>query len=214
MNIKYLEMMLKAFSLFLIFLTPSVVIAQDERWDPETLAKAKTAKNITYLTDVEKDVIFYSNLVRLDSELFEKTYLQIYLKNNEIGQNKWVRALKITLRKTDPMNVLTPKKDLYEAAKKHATDMGKTGKVGHKTSKGKSFDYRMRDLYNLYDLVYENCNYGLPDGLSIVCDFLIDTDVPDAGHRKTILNAKLKYIGTSVEYHKEYFINCVQDFGS
>jgi len=199
--------------ILLICTFTSVLFAQEEQWDKETLKKAKTAKQVTYLSEVEKEVIYYSNLARLNPPLFEKTFLVTYIKKNEIDPNKWIRSAVLALRKTKPMDVLAPKEDLYKAAKKHAIDMGKTGKFGHKSSKGKSFNDRFKHLRNSYNQIYENCNYGFSDGLSIVCDFIIDTDVPDAGHRNTLLNPELKYIGTSVEYHKEYLINCVQDFG-
>ena len=206
--------MLRSSFILLICLFTSVLLAQDEKWDRKTLKKARTASQLSYLTNVEKDVIFYTNLVRMNPLLFEKTFLQTYIKKNEMEPNRWIRSLKIALRKTEPMNELIPREDLYKAAKKHAIDMGKSGKIGHKTSRGKSFDDRMKHLYKAYQQVYENCNYGFADGLSIVCDLLIDMDVPDAGHRKTILNPALRYIGTSVQPHKEYQVNCVQDLGS
>ena len=205
--------MLKTTIILVLCLISIGVRAQEEKWDRATLKKAQTTKQSNYLSKVEKEVIYYSNLARLNPQLFEKTFLEAYIKKNGMEPNKWIRSARLALRKTKPMDVLTPKEDLYKAAKKHAIDMGRTGKIGHKTSRGKSFDVRMKSLYMSYELVYENCNYGLVDGFSIVCDFLIDLDVPDAGHRKTLLNAQLKYIGTSVEYHKEYLINCVQDFG-
>ncbi len=206
--------MLKRTTILILCLISIGANAQDEKWDPETLKKARNAHQINYLTEVEKDVIFYSNLVRMNPPLFEKTFLLTYIKKNDIQPNKWIRSLKIALRKTKPMEQLTPKEDLFQAAKKHAIDMGKSGKVGHKSSKGKSFNDRFKHLRKSYNQLYENCNYGLIDGLSIVCDFLIDEDVKDAGHRKTLLNAELRYIGTSVRPHKEYLTNCVQDFGS
>lgn len=206
--------MLKTTTILLIYLFSSVTFAQEEKWDQETLHLANNGDQLPYLTQVEKDVIYYSNLVRINPVLFEKTFLLAYIKNYHIEQSKWTRSCRSALRKTKPMKRLTPKEDLYKAAKKHAHDMGKTGKTGHVSSKGVSFDDRFEHLRKSYDQVYENCNYGFDGGLSIVCDLLIDEGVEDAGHRKTILNSNLHFIGTSVQPHKEYGVNCVQDFGA
>jgi len=107
-------------------------------WTPELINRANTAKDLKYLSEEEKAVVFYTNLVRLDPPLFEKTYLKEYLNNNDISSSKWTKSLIKTLRRTQPMPELLPRNDLYEEAKKHALDMGKSGKIGHKTSKGKA----------------------------------------------------------------------------
>lgn len=84
--------------------------------------------------------------------------------------------------------------------------------MGHNTSSGKKYNQRVDSLMNTYFFVKENCQYGYQKGLDILIDLMIDEGINDLGHRKTLLDAKLKYIGCSIEYHKKYRYNCVMEF--
>jgi uncharacterized protein YkwD len=59
----------------------------------------------------------------------------------------------------------------------------------------------------------ENCQYGYNDGLSIVIDLLIDEEIPDLSHRKSLLNSEVKFIGVAIRKHKIYRYNCVIEMG-
>lgn len=186
---------------------------QGSTWDESILKKAKSAEKEIYLTEQEKEIFFYSNLVRLNPQLFEKTILKDYIQQHKVKPTKYVKSLQKELRKLPPMRILLPRKDLHESAKRHAKDMGRSGKVGHRSSRGKSFKKRFKKLQEKYDLVGENCQYGYKNGIDIVIDLLIDQGVSDLGHRKNILNPEYQYMGTSILSHKKYRWNAVQNFG-
>lgn len=183
-------------------------------WDRRIIEEANTASNENYLSEEEKKVIFYTNLVRLDPKLFEKTYLANYLDSAKFRDSKWIFSLKKELKEAKPSEPLTPQKDLYEVAKAHAIDMGKSGKIGHVSSNGTYFSKRIEMLKKNYDFIYENCQYGYKDALSIVIDLLIDEGIQDFGHRKAILNPALKFTGASIQPHRRYRFNCVIDYGT
>lgn len=196
---------------FIVFLFSSLnAISQVypfNNWDKQILVKANTAREVGYLTDEEKKVIFYINLVRMDPLLFSKTYLQKFLDSSETKNNKWVISLKNSLEKAIPVKPLFPEEDLFEVAKKHAVEMGKSGRVGHD-----GYKTRTNQIENKYDRIAEDCDYGNSDGLSIVILLLIDEGVVDAGHRKAILEENHFYIGTSIQPHAVYLYNCVIEF--
>ena len=55
-----------ASTIFLILLLFSIKMSFAQKgWTPEMLEKANTAKDITYLTNEEKSVLYYCNLVEL-----------------------------------------------------------------------------------------------------------------------------------------------------
>lgn len=193
-----------------------VVDAIPAGWSKEVCEKANTAKNENYLSDEEKKVFYYTNLVRTDPKLFAKTYLRHFLDStkNQWKKKKYINSLYSDLSKASPAPLLIPKRDLFESAKSHAIDMGAHGKIGHETSGGDPFQARIEELKKSYGYVYENCQYGYPDALSIVVDLLVDEDVEDLGHRKTILNKDLKYAGVSIQTHKKFRINCVIDYAT
>ncbi len=89
--------------------------------------------------------------------------------------------------------------------------MGKTGKIGHKSTDGTKTFVRIK-RYAKGGYMGENCAYGPSDPLAIVMQLLVDDGVPSLGHRKTILSSNYKFVGIAIEPHKKYGHNCVQDF--
>ncbi|MBL4624248.1 MAG: CAP domain-containing protein [Flavobacteriales bacterium] len=175
-------------------------------WDYQVLEKANTAKKVGYLTTNEKKVIQLMNLARIDGTKFLETIVKPYIKNT--SANSYTRSLTSTLKKTKGLTVLIPDKILYEAALKHATAMGESGKIGHD-----KYQQRMKLIQNKYNELGENCDYGFDDPLTIVMRLLIDEGNPQYGHRKTILDKNFIYIGVSIKPHAKWKFNCVQEFG-
>jgi uncharacterized protein YkwD len=184
------------------------VVLNQNQWNKEILEKANTAADAPYLNQEEKDIILYTNLVRMDGAFFAEMYLQEFLDKNKLKNSKFVISLKKELKKSPKMAPLQPKQDLSDVAKGHALTSGKNGSVGHQ-----NFQNRIKPVVSRYKSVGENCQYGYPDGLSIVLDLLIDEGVESLGHRKSILNSSFENIGVSIEAHKKYRVNSVMIYG-
>ena len=186
-----------------------------DKWDAATLEKANSAKDAAGYSDEEKKVVFYSNLVRLNPELFGKTYFQKYMDSTQTKFTSFANSLKNDLKaKYKPMEILTVKQDLTEEAVDHAKDSGKKGNLGHFTSDGKSYDFRMKKFKNVYSTTAEACDYGNSSALEIVIDLLIDEGQGTIEHRKIIMDKSLKYIGVSIQPHKKDKWTCVMDFAN
>jgi hypothetical protein len=183
-------------------------------WPDTTLAKANSAIDVTYMNEEEKQVVFYINLCRINPKVFSETYLQDFIKDNDIKKDRDVKELYKVLENTDSKKILEPSELLTSAARTHAKDMGETGRTGHNASDGTPFQKRMMAVSESYSGINENANYGTEKALDIVVDLLIDKNVPSKGHRKNILNTDSRYIGVAIEPHKRYGVNCVQNFAS
>jgi hypothetical protein len=182
-------------------------------WPDTTLAKANSGISSEFLSNSEKEVVYYINLCRINPPLFAESILTDYLKTNDIKKDKEVKDLIKQLEETDPKEILQVEESLTTTARLQAKDMGETGRTGHNSSNGKSFKERTQNIANVFNGINENANYGMETALGIVVDLLIDRNVPNVGHRKNILDAEMRYIGVAIEPHKRYGINCVQDFG-
>jgi len=192
---------------YILFISLSMN-AQDylNQWDQDDLEKANTATNTTFLGEKEKQIIFYTNLARLNGELFANTILDDYMKKKR--STRYTRSLYRDLKKIKGLPLLRPEKDLQEIAEEHATTSGKRGTTGHQR-----FNKRYGPLMGTYNEVAENCAYGLEDPLHILIQLLIDEEIPDVGHRKNLLNPNFNSIGVSIKHHKKYVYNCVMSFG-
>lgn len=196
------------FTLLFLCISITTVFAQ-KAWTPEMLEKANTAKNIDYLTEEEKLVFFYCNLVRMNPPLFLDTYAKKYIDSTK-SNTSFTKSLIKTLSKTENMEVLYPSKKLFAIAKAHASDFGKNGGMGHGNFK-KRFEKYGREC-NCE--VGENCDYGFNKALDITMRLLIDEKVSNLAHRKNILNPKYKNSSVSIMKHKKYAWHCVIDYSA
>jgi uncharacterized protein YkwD len=178
--------------------------------DPAILESCNTGKTADYLTENEKKVLLFTNLARA----YPKEFLKYYLPEAAISVNKEKEkeyaSLVTELKSRPTVPMLLPDPRLTKLATAHATDMGKSGKTGHASSKGKTYEQRMKQYPDLY--IGENCDYGYSEPVLIVSHLLIDSKVPSLGHRKNILNPQYKIIGVSIQPHLKWGYNCVMDF--
>jgi uncharacterized protein YkwD len=186
-----------------------------DKWDAATTEKANTAKDASYLSSEEKQVIYYCNLARLKPDVFAKTYLAKFVDSTKMKSTSFMASLKNDLEggKTKPMEVLTPKQDLFDEASDHAGDLGKTGKRGEFNADGKSFSFRMAKFKGVYGGVVENCDYGNNKALAVAISMLIDEGNASITSRRNILNKDIKYAGISIKEHKKDKWCAVMDFG-
>ena len=183
-------------------------------WSPEEIAKANTAKDSSYLTPAEKDVILYINLARLDGPKFADTFVKDAIKNwwGTIIKS-YQNSLISDLKKVKNLRMLVPDKRLYEAAKYHAKDMGKTGIFGHDSSDGTSCGDRIGRYWGTKYGCSECCDRCFDTGLEITLHLLFDEKVPSLGHRKALIDPTYEYLGVSIQPHIRWEWTCVVDFG-
>ena len=183
-----------------------------QQWTSEQLARANTARNASYLSEQEKQVIFLCNLARMDGALFAATYLAQHMPNNP--SNWYIASLYRDLQSVKGRQPLYPDRRLYATAAYHAADMGRSGRTGHTSSDGTDFADRVYGGLGEKTYIAENCSYGYNNdqAINIVVQLLVDANVPSLGHRKNILNPDLSAIGVAIAPHAIYEYMCVMDF--
>ncbi|MBP5502746.1 MAG: CAP domain-containing protein [Bacteroidales bacterium] len=184
-------------------------IIRDSRWDAEVFDRANTAKDVSYLSDDEKSVICLCNLARLNGTLFANTYLRDYVAEKSI-KSDYVQTLIRDLQKVRDLPMLIPDLGLCTAAANHASDIGRTGRTGHKSSDGRDLIKRF-EKYFANGTVSENCSYGKAAPLDIVMQLLIDDGVESLGHRTVMLSKQYGAVGVSIAKHSVFQYNCVLD---
>ena len=200
-------------SLILFTILTSIFFNADStEFSKEEINSCKTAENINYLSQVEKDVIFFINLVRINPYKFSIEILKPFLIKNPNYSKRYSKSLFKDLNKGINLKPLKPSKELYVFAKNHAKKTGEKGKTGHRSVRGHSFEKRTKDLIKLYSKVGENIHYGSNNALEIVIDLLIDDGIKGVGHRVNIMTKNYVFCSVSIQYHKEYIFNCVIDF--
>jgi uncharacterized protein YkwD len=116
------------------------------------------------------------------------------------------------LRRQASLQPLTPDDKLIASAGAHTAAQGPSGQVGHTDPDGTSFRDRVY-RYGLWRVAGEDISYGYADAHDIVRQLIVDSGVPDRGHRVNIFDPTFQAAGVSCGYHAYYRFMCVIDFG-
>lgn len=200
-----------AFSSALLHAQPTWVERARASWTEAEIEKANTAAQDASLTQQEKDLVLLMNLSRLNGRKFWNTLAQPYLAGTG-EDNRFTRSLVTDLEKVANLTMLNTCTGLFQSARAHALDMGRTGEIGHDSTDGTRCFDRVRKYYNKSVAMAENCSYGYADAMDILMQLLVDEGVPSLGHRKNILSPAYQLVGLSIQRHKTYQWNCVMDF--
>ncbi len=218
-----------AFFLFLLpfYLSGQRTVSTSGGWSKEELRQANTAKDVPYLSEEEKNIIFYTNLVRMDGERFFNTYfqdfvgeynsrMQQYSNYEELKVNtkdSYYKSLQKDLKKIKNLGLFYPDETLTYVSLQHGKDMKQHRISGHNSSDGRTMYDRISKYYPKKAMA-ENLAFGFSSGLENVCILLLDKGVPDLGHRKNILNSTygLNITGVSIQSHPVYRYSATIDF--
>lgn len=105
---------------------------------------------------------------------------------------------------------LAPDRRIAAAARQHAQAQGPRGDVGH--GPNGSLGRRLRGQGVWAGLSAENISYGFEDPRDIVRQLIIDSGVPNRGHRRNIFAAGYQLAGVACGPHRAYGYMCVIDF--
>lgn len=187
-----------------------------------------TARNASWLTDAEKDVIREHNRLRVDPARYAEEVIkpiigfyegnllkrpgEIAIRTHEgVGAaQECYRALKAAR----PAPALVPSKGITLAARDHAADQSRTGRTGHDGADGSQMHTRIQ-RYGSSNTYGENISYGRYQkeiGKRIISQLLIDDGVPSRGHRVNILRESFLSVGVAINTHPNYGMICVIDY--
>mgnify|MGYP002522740579 CR=1 FL=1 len=199
----------------------------------KSLAPLDTARNVDYMSDFEKDVIFEMNKARADPKQFADLYLvprlerfdgKLYIEKRTDSGNSQGRmiltregaaAVKECIEfmyKQTPRSPLKPSKGLTKTAKEHAESQVLTYETCHTRADGTSPFENMRK-YGSFMAAGENIAYGISSARGTVIQLLIDDGVSSRGHRTNIMDKNFNYAGAGFAESKETKrTECVIDY--
>jgi uncharacterized protein YkwD len=196
-------------------------------WD---IARLDTARDVDYLSPIEKDVILEMNKVRTDPRRYAELYLQprlsFFLGRNysvpgetPIETQEGITAVNdciTALNNALSIGLLHPERGLSLAARDHVADQGRTGQTGHNGSDWSTPESRMRrhGSFRAGWILGENNNYGSITGREIVIALLIDDGIPDRVNRGNILNGSFTQTGAGFGTHPQHGTMCTITFAN
>ena len=177
-----------------------------EAWNNPRFLECNTAINADYLSTEEKEMIYVTNMMRMDPQLFGNTVVKQFPDKEGVLYYKTLTEYKSLLKdlaKSKPLPLLYPDKRASESAKCHAISSGEKSYVGHVRQNEKCKKIKFYDA--------ECCDYGRYFPLDILIGQLVDEGVEGLGHRYAFLTMFTK-LGVSIQPHKGYGRTAVFDF--
>jgi uncharacterized protein YkwD len=197
----------------------------DPDWNTTAL---DTAKDVYYLSRVEKSVILEMNKVRTNPRRYAELYIQpelryyngkMYLRQGRARIETYEGAKAVedciaALSSMAPVPALMPELGLTLGARDLAYEQERTGQTGHDGNDGSTPFTRIRRYGGGYTEAAENLYYGAERAREVVVQLLIDDGTPSKGHRANILNENFSQTGVSFDSHPNHGTVCVITFAN
>ena len=187
-----------------------------------------TARNVPYLTDVEKDVMLELNKARNNPGQYARLYIEPRLSwfGGPFGNDSYLRpgdtvyisqtggraavvATINALSRLPSLQPLTPMRGMCLAARDHTLDTGPRGIIGHTGSDRSSLNQRLERYGRWNGRIGETISYGFNEAQEIVIQLLISQ-----GHRDIIMTGSHRYAGLSIGAHSQYNHMCTIKFAN
>jgi len=101
---------------------------------------------------------------------------------------------------------------LGAAARGHADAQGASGQVGHHGPQGDTFPQRLQRVGFYAGLTAEGISYGQMSAEDVVRQLIVDSGVPNRGHRRDIFGRNYQAAGVGCGDHRRYGALCVIEY--
>lgn len=182
---------------------------RSERTAPGNMPVNTGVNDISFLTEMEKEIILELNAARTSP----REYTDFLKTLSERPQ--WNKGLDEAIRfieKKEPLPPLKASKGLSLSAHALVRDHGPEGLTGHMTKDGKSIHDRMIIYGQPEGRTGEYLGYGYTEGAALVAKMVIDEGSSGKEQEAYVFNNNFLVVGVACGPHKSYRIMCVIDF--
>ncbi len=207
------------FSFFLNSQPISSVFLEDRPFVPAVkinlllLNQLEQSPHFVGASDLEKEMIYWTNFSRLYPKLFCDSVLIPFLNEQPSTKGKEANQLILEFSIGTELPLLLPDKILSSTAEDHAKDLSnRKGEISHQSNNGNSFSERMKKA-GVISCGAENISLGQDNQLVALLLLYLDIGLSNAGHRKNLMNQNFSRMGVSVQKlngSRQYIT--VQDF--
>jgi hypothetical protein len=186
---------------------PKLIDTQVEQWNQSQ----PESKN---LSTEEKQFYYWVNYSRNNpARFFDSVVLPIINVYPQLKGNN-LKSLEADLRNLNSLPLLNLNNSLNQMAAAHSIDITKhNSPPSHSSTNGEKFIDRFKK-FNLKNCGGENISFGAgnSDFLFSLVMLYLDINVPDLGHRKSLLNSNYINTGLSIAFYKNGNVFIVEDF--
>ena len=163
------------------------------------------------LTNQEKEIAYYLNYARQSPEVFLYKAINVFLQSHPEVKSSYTKSLQKTFEGLAPLPIIFPDAAFSVVARTHATDLSSHNVVSHNSTDGRTFKDRAQALVKgcASESIHATPKFH---ALEAVLSLLFDFNVPDLGHRKSLLDARYHRGGYGVSVNSRGNSIVVIDF--
>ena len=179
--------------------------------DAELRKLLNQTSGFSNLSVQEQSIAYYMNYARKNPSIFLSNAINVFIAGHPEVVSNYTKGLQEAFKKLKPLPVLTPDLPLSNVSRSHAVDLSTHKTLSHSSTNGKSFQDRVTPFVAQCASECINASQRF-DAIESVLTLLFDFNVPDLGHRKTILDGKYTKAGFGYSVNPQWNSIVVVDF--
>ncbi|MES2774107.1 MAG: CAP domain-containing protein [Bacteroidota bacterium] len=159
----------------------------------------------------EKEITYYLNYARQNPSLFLKNAINVFMANHPETKSSYTKSLQKTFEGLAPMPIIFPDAAFSTVSEAHAADLSSHNIISHRSTDGRSFQDRVQDYIKGCgsESIHASPRFN---ALEAILNLLFDFNVPDLGHRKSLLDTRFHKGGFGVSHGSKGNTIVVIDF--
>lgn len=186
---------------------------------PQPVSRDTAVQNWNYsqqlfskLSPESKEFLYWVNYSRNNPERFWDSVVNPIIQAFPSLNTSEAKSLKSDLKKSGPLPMFSLNQTLINTAQYLATDIGgKKAAPSHTATNGDDFGKRMSKA-RIKKCAGENISLSAQGSIMAVVLLYLDINLPDLGHRKTLLDPNLVETGIGYAPYGKNHLFFVQDF--
>ena len=172
--------------------------ADNEIW---TALRADPAFN--QFSSFEQGILYSINFARKNPKLFLEHAVKPFITVHPEAKDKYYRSLVEEMNRQASIGIMMPDKALLGTARGHAADLASHNIISHNSTNGATFQERMAAAgWGCGSEAVNMAPVCAPE--EVIVMLLIDSNVPNLGHRRSLLNPKYSYTGVGKAVSRSY----------
>lgn len=158
----------------------------------------------------DEEVLAVINYARTKPQAFARSLREAEVDRTWAGDEPGALDEAVAfLARQPPLPPLRWDDRLGSAARGHADAQGLSGQVGHRGPAGDTFPQRLQRVGFYAGVTAEGISYGQMSAEDVVRQLIVDSGVPNRGHRRDIFGASYQAAGVGCGGHSRYGAMCV-----
>lgn len=169
------------------------------------------SNDYTKLSVYDQQVVYYLNYARKNPQIFLDKAINVFIANHPEIKSGYITSLQTTYKTLQPLCIIYPDYVISKVSMAHAVDLRIHNIISHNSTDGRTFQERVGSL--IKECASENIHATMRyNPLEAILSLLFDFNVPDLGHRKSLLDKRFTRGGFGSSVVQNQYSVLVIDF--